>query len=95
MKAIFIVISLTVASLVYIPHTRADDVAGAAKAFSQAQEAMLSGDIARAAERDRHILRYSTRSGAENKDAVRQINRLLHVVSNKENCSRGLLPDLQ
>jgi hypothetical protein len=50
MKAIFIVISLTVASLVYIPHTRADDVAGAAKAFSQAQEAMLSGDIARAAD---------------------------------------------
>ena len=50
MKAIFIVISLTVASLVYIPHTRADDVNGAAKAFSQAQEAMLSGDIARAAD---------------------------------------------
>ena len=50
MKAIFIVISLTVASLVYIPDTRADDVAGAAKAFSQAQEAMLSGDIARAAD---------------------------------------------
>jgi hypothetical protein len=50
MKTIFIVISLTVASLVYIPHTRADDVNGAAKAFSQAQEAMLSGDIARAAD---------------------------------------------
>jgi hypothetical protein len=50
MKAIFIVISLTVASLVYIPDTRADDVAGAAKAFSQAQEAMLSGDIGRAAD---------------------------------------------
>lgn len=50
MKAIFIVISLTAASLVHIPHTRADDVNGAAKAFSQAQEAMLSGDIARAAD---------------------------------------------
>jgi hypothetical protein len=50
MKTIFIVMSLTVASLVYIPHTRADDVNGAAKAFSQAQEAMLSGDIARAAD---------------------------------------------
>jgi hypothetical protein len=50
MKAIFIVISLTAASLVYIPSTRADDVNGAAKAFSQAQEAMLSGDIARAAD---------------------------------------------
>jgi hypothetical protein len=50
MKTIFIVISLTIASLVYIPHSRADDVNGAAKAFSQAQEAMLSGDIARAAD---------------------------------------------
>lgn len=50
MKAIFIVISLTVAFLVRIPDTRADDVNGAAKAFSQAQEAMLSGDIARAAD---------------------------------------------
>ncbi len=50
MKTIFIVISLTAASLVHIPHTRADDVNGAAKAFSQAQEAMLSGDIARAAD---------------------------------------------
>jgi hypothetical protein len=50
MKTICIAISLTVASLVCIPHTRADDVNGAAKAFSQAQEAMLSGDIARAAD---------------------------------------------
>lgn len=50
MKAIFIVISLTVAFLVHIPDTRADDVNGAAKAFSQAQEAMLSGDIGRAAD---------------------------------------------
>lgn len=50
MKTIFIVISVTVASIVCIPHTRADDVNGAAKAFSQAQEAMLSGDIGRAAD---------------------------------------------
>jgi len=50
MKMIFIIISLTVASLVWIPHARADDVTGAAKAFSQAQEAMLSGDVARAAD---------------------------------------------
>jgi hypothetical protein len=50
MKTIVIVISLTVASLISIPQTRADDVNGAAKAFSQAQEAMLSGDIARAAD---------------------------------------------
>src|SRR4051812_41038482 len=50
MKTSLIVISVTVASLVWISHTRADDVNGAAKAFSQAQEAMLSGDVARAAD---------------------------------------------
>jgi hypothetical protein len=50
MKTILIVTSLTLASLVWIPDTRAEDVNGAAKAFSQAQEAMLSGDVARAAD---------------------------------------------
>ncbi|HMG57510.1 MAG TPA: hypothetical protein VK601_28615 [Kofleriaceae bacterium] len=50
MRTIFIVISLTVTSFMGIPDTLADDVNGAAKAFSQAQEATLSGDIARAAD---------------------------------------------
>jgi hypothetical protein len=50
MKTIIVAVSLTMASLVWIPDTRADDVNGAAKAFSQAQEAMLSGDVARAAD---------------------------------------------
>jgi hypothetical protein len=50
MRTIFIVISLTITSLMWIPQTLADDVNGAAKAFSQAQEATLAGDIARAAD---------------------------------------------
>jgi len=50
MKASLVVISLTLLGLVSIPRANADDVNGAAKAFSQAQEAMLHGDVARAAD---------------------------------------------
>jgi hypothetical protein len=50
MKTGGFVISLAVALLVWTTHARADDVNGAAKAFSQAQEAMLGGDAARAAD---------------------------------------------
>jgi len=44
---------------------------------------LLDGRIARATERDRDILHYSTRSGTENKDAVGEVYRLLHVVGDK------------
>ena len=45
LTAIWFVVIATVAT-----SARADDVNGAAKAFSQAQQAMLAGDTARAAE---------------------------------------------
>jgi hypothetical protein len=50
MKTRYVVISLTVLLSTWLTNARADDVSGAAKAFSQAQEAMLSGDTARAAD---------------------------------------------
>jgi len=50
MKITGIVTSLAIALLAWTTQARADDVNGAAKAFSQAQEVMLSGDVARAAD---------------------------------------------
>jgi len=50
MKPAGIVTSLAIALLAWTTQARADDVNGAAKAFSQAQEVMLSGDVARAAD---------------------------------------------
>jgi hypothetical protein len=50
MKIRCIVISFAITLLIGSTPGRADDVNGAAKAFSQAQEAMLSGDAARAAD---------------------------------------------
>jgi len=50
MKTPYLVISSAITLLVWTAHARADDVSGAAKAFSQAQEAMLTGDTARAAD---------------------------------------------
>lgn len=48
MKTRCLVLSLAVAC--FASSARAEDVSGAAKAFSQAQEATLSGDVARAAD---------------------------------------------
>lgn len=45
-----LVSSLAIAMLLWTTQARADDVNGAAKAFSQAQEAMLGGDVSRAAD---------------------------------------------
>jgi len=50
MKACLVVLSLSLAQIVTIPHARADDVNGAARAFSQAQEAMLNNEPVRAAD---------------------------------------------
>ncbi len=50
MKASLVVLSLSLAQIVTIPHASADDVNGAARAFSQAQEAMLNSEPARAAD---------------------------------------------
>jgi hypothetical protein len=50
MRTHFIVISLAVGLFAGSAPAQAEDVNGAAKAFSQAQEAMLGGDVARAAD---------------------------------------------
>jgi len=50
MKISGLVTSFAIALLAWTTQARADDVNGAAKAFSQAQEVMLSGDAARAAD---------------------------------------------
>src|SRR5215831_1771031 len=56
---------------------------------------LLQCRFARTPERNRNVFHYGSRTGTENKNPIRQVDRFLDIVSNKEDSTSGLLPDTQ
>src|SRR4029077_8775586 len=51
--------------------------------------------VARTVKRYLHVFHDSPRMRTHDEDTVSQVNRLFHVMRNKQNCTRGFVPDLQ